>query len=135
MNWRLEKKNNKAYLLIELMVTVIILGLAICFIAQAFSSSLFAVRKAIVYSKALIFSERLVWDKRLDLALSKPISKEDFPESFNRVENNINFQVEEVVLETGFPNLAEIIFDVSWKDAKASGEFKVSTFMPIPEVK
>ena len=135
MNWKLERKNNKAYLLIELMIVVIILGLTILFIAQAFSSSLFAVRKALAYSKALLFTERIVWDKRLELALTGPLAREDFPKSLRMIENNINFQVEEVVRETEFSNLGEIVFNVAWKDAKASGEFNISTFMPMSAAK
>lgn len=135
MNWKSNRKNNRAYLLIELMIVVVILGLTILFIAQAFSSSLFAVRKAFAYSKALLFAERVVWDKRLELALVKSLAREDFPKSFRTVENNINFQVEEVALETEFSNLGEIVFDVAWKDSKASGEFRVSAFMPMSAAK
>lgn len=117
------------------MIVVVILGLTILFIAQAFSSSLFAVRKALAYSKALLFAERVVWDKRLEAALLKSLAREDFPKSLRVIENNINFQVEEVALETEFSNLGEIVFDVAWKDAKANGEFKVSTFMPVSAAK
>ena len=135
MNWRSNRKNNKAYLLIELMIVVVILGLTILFIAQAFSSSLFAVRKAFAYSKALLLAERVVWDNRLELALLKSLAREDFPKSFRTIENNINFQVKEDALETGFLNLGEIVFDVAWKDAKVRGEFEISAFMPMSAAK
>lgn len=131
MNSRLNRKSNRAYLLIELLVTVIILGLAICFIAQAFSSSMLAVKKANIYSKALLFSERILWDMRASQALGLMPAWEDFPKSVKEKENNLSLEANLDVFETPFSGLCEVFYKVSWRDFRTAGGFSFSTFMPV----
>ena len=130
MNLRSRKKRNRGYLLVEVLVTVLVLGVAIVFIVRALSASLVASRRAAYYTKGLLLAEQLQAQMKVE-ALTQPASADSFPRSAESSAENTAFSWKEDATLTDIPPLAEIIFTVIWRDAKINGEFSASTLMPI----
>lgn len=131
MDLRFKKKDNSAYLLVEVLVTVVVLGVAIVFIVRALSASLLASRRAGSYTQALLLMEQLANQANLEV-ISGQSSSGVFPRSAEVSSPGINFQLKEELEPTDIPPLAEVIFTISWRDAKIGGEFSASTLLPIP---
>ena len=133
MNLESRNKNQVGYLLIEVLITIAILGTVIVFIVQALSSSLFAVRRAAYYTKALMITEQLIWDIRLEALGGSLIPADSFPRSSEFSDENRGFKWRQELLQTDIPNLSEMILTLTWRDSKASGQFSVSTLLPTTE--
>ncbi len=118
------------FLLIEVLVTVIVLGTVIVFIVQALSSSLFAARRASLYTQALMLIDEFDLNVKLETHSAPYLKTEDFPKSFEFSKGEADFRLRQELFATDLPNLSEMISTISWSDSKAKGEFSVSRFVP-----
>ncbi|MEW6009416.1 MAG: type II secretion system protein [Candidatus Omnitrophota bacterium] len=126
---------NKGYLLIEVLVTIVVLGTAIVFVTQALSASLLAVRRATSYTEALLLVEQLFCDLKLETSPAQAIPLDSFPRSESVSAENQKFDWEEELQPLESVRLSEIIFRVFWKDSKLTGEIYASTFIPTTTLK
>ncbi len=126
---------NKGYLLIEVLVTVVVLGTTIIFIVRALNSSLFALRRAAYYTKALFLMEEIYRDIKLESSRGEAIPVDSFPRSSSLASDNLKFVWQEELQPTEFATLSEVIFTVSWQDSKSSGQISASTFIPTTTLK
>jgi type II secretory pathway pseudopilin PulG len=121
---------NKGYLLVEVLTTVVILGVAIVFIVRGLNASLIASRRAADYTQALFLMEQLEAELKLETR-AFALSQDSFPRSAESGLERIKFNWQQDLSDFPAPNLSEIIFTLSWKDARLSGGFDASTLVPI----
>ncbi|MBU2540437.1 MAG: type II secretion system GspH family protein [Candidatus Omnitrophica bacterium] len=127
---RLRDKARAGFLLIEVLITVVVLGTAIVFIVQALSSSLFAARRASLYTEALMLMDELNWDVKLETYSQPFLSRGDFPKSSKVSKGKTDFNLRQELFLTDFPNLSEMVLTVSW----TKGEFSTSTYVLTAQV-
>lgn len=125
--------SNYGYLLIEVLLTVAILGTVIVFIVRALSSSLYAVRRAAYYTQAIMLAEELDWEIKKEIFSGVAIAAESFPRRYDFSGERAAFEGEQRLFPTNIAGLSEMVSTVSWKDSRLSGQFSVSTYIPTLE--
>ena len=128
MGLRVISKFNKAFSLIEVLITVAILATAVIFLFRSFGSSLAAARFSQDITLATYSSENKLWEieqvnllgKNFALSGTEKIQNKDF---------NWNYIIE---IDPNNPNLKQLNFVISWKEKAKVKEYSMefSTYLP-----
>lgn len=102
---------NRAFTLIEILITLAILSTAIIFVFRSFTASLSAARFSQDISLACFLAEDKIWEIEEAAALGLQI-----PESGTQVIQNKNFNCYHEITDSASPDLRELKFTVSWKE-------------------
>jgi len=131
-------KQNKGFLLLEVLLTVVLVSTSVVYINHAFSSSLKAMSLTNSYCEALIFLDDKVFDIELNMYLSE-ISSSSKEENFS----NTLFLWDQEVMPLESTDLGDeydiddldierLSCSLSWEKNGSNG-IELSTYIPIVE--
>jgi hypothetical protein len=133
------KPNNRAFLLLEVLVTVVIVSASIVFINHAFSSSLRAMSLSNNYRDAILFLQDRIFDIELNLYTEAPVSfsmQENFSgtvfsweqEALPLERDDLGYQYDEDNLE-----LKRLSCFLGWHKLDSQRMIELLTYIPIIE--
>ena len=117
-------RSNKAFSLLEVIITVAILSVAIMFIFRSFASAIASTKFSQNISLACFLAESHLWEieqrHKDNLALPSPQGTEKIEER--------GFNWDYTILDTDIPELKKLKFTVSWKERLREKEYSVDFF-------
>ncbi len=128
---------NRAFLLIEVMVTVVVISVSIILINHAFTSSIKSMSLSNSYRKAIMFLENKGFDLDMDYYTgntARNYSAEQSEEDEFLLESEL-MPLEESDLEEGYEeddlNIARLKLSLSWQARGAEREIDLLTYVPL----
>lgn len=114
---------NKAFSLIEVLITVAILSTAIIFVFRSFTASLNTAR----FSQDITLASFLAEDKLWNIE-KKFIANAALPFSGSEIMQNRTFNWDYKITETQIANLSQFKFTVSWKENVREKQYPIEFF-------
>jgi len=121
--------NNRAFLLFEVIMTVIILSIGLVFVVRSIGMCMRVAKDSFNYSQAMNFAYQKAFDLELD-------SQSDGLETLSGsgvFSGNENFNWEYNVEKFNEQNLGKVTLDISWKDNKRENNFSLETYVKTKE--
>jgi len=129
---------NKAFLLVEVLITVVVIAVSIIFINHAFTSSVKAVSLSNSYRKAVLFLKNRTFDLELSIdserdGLSFPEEEESTSAGFLLKSQRLPLSKDDMVDEYDKADLEIERFTVSieWQARGAQREIDILTYVPV----
>lgn len=116
-------RENKGFLLVEVLVAISILAFGLVYISRALTNCLNVMEQISYYTRSLNLAEEKFFDYQTQ---GNPLKDEsgNFPD-----ESNFKYALETSGL--GDLDLKEIDIQVSWKEGRRAGNFQIAGYLPI----
>lgn len=118
------KRNNKGFLLIEVLTAVILLGFSVVYLSRAFMNCLNTMQQFANYTAALILAEEKLFNLET-IAKESDIIKE------GKFSENTDFSYRMDVYRLADLKLNQADLDVQWKDGRRSGVVSMSGYFAV----
>ena len=121
------KKNSRAFLLLEVVLTITILSVGLVFVIRAISTSMKAVKAAFDYNQAI----HLIYNKAFELE-TDPSFRElssSFKKEEGTFEDNEDFRWKCLFEKIPDYNLSKVTLTVTWKEGRREGVLDMATFL------
>lgn len=106
----MESKSNRAFSLLEVIITVAILSTAIVFVFRAFTTVLSSVRFSQNINQACFFAEDQLWKIENNFPLTANPEEENTPQT--------KFTYNYTLTDTDIPELKQLKLVVSWEEKR-----------------
>ncbi|MFH1655810.1 MAG: type II secretion system protein [Candidatus Omnitrophota bacterium] len=121
-------KNKKAFLLVEVLITVVVLSIGLVAITRSFMTSLKALDIIAQYEKARWLLEEKLWDLEIKDAIEADLqTEENFPEPNDRFKYRLETENIEEDDEPG--PLNNVKLSVNWPSRKEIREISIATYL------
>lgn len=121
------QRNNKGFLLIEVLVTVAILAFGLIYISRAFINCLNAMSQVVDYTLATILAEKKFFQIEMESNLEANLKQKGIFAD----EPNFNFALD--IGKIKDQNLYNVYLKLGWKEGRRTGSFDISGYLPVKE--